>query len=199
MTKNVLVLCQRKIGLDYSNVNVAVSVIPKINEYVTSLLGSDTKIEYLTDCSGFTCEEDSVDYKFNLDSDPTNSEAVEFISTHKEYYSLIILNTCPFPFMDYNAIYELLEPRGIMVMKRYPSEFKKGDRSTLSFLKASELAYFKTLFDNTPYPEYDTNNEFVYVKIEQTAGRPPRVTRRTKTRRTRTRRNIKKSIRKRKI
>jgi hypothetical protein len=70
MTKEVLVLCQRKSGKiessRYSSNNVEELIIPRINEIVQEHLGSDTNIKYLTDMKGNLGG--TADYNFSLDS-----------------------------------------------------------------------------------------------------------------------------------
>jgi len=121
MTKEVLVLCQRKSGKIesrlYSSNDVEELIIPRINEIVQEQLGSDTNIKYLTDMKGTM--DGSADYNFSLNS--YNLESKEFISNHIGFYSLIILNTCPFIFMDFKIIYDLLKPGGIMSFNTFPN------------------------------------------------------------------------------
>ena len=69
MTKEVLVLCQRKSGKIesrlYSSNDVEELIVPRINEIVQQQLGNDTNIKYLTDMKGTI--DGSADYKFSLD------------------------------------------------------------------------------------------------------------------------------------
>ncbi len=126
MTKEVLVLCQRKSGISSSTSyegDVKDIVIPKINELVREHLGSDVHIEYLTKMAA---NEGESDYNFSLDSYPDNNQAKEFIANHKEFYSLIILNTCPFKYIDYKLIHNLLEPNGIMIFTIFPNIIDKN-------------------------------------------------------------------------
>jgi hypothetical protein len=142
MTKEVLVLCQRKSGKIesrlYSSNDVEEMIIPRINEIVQQQLGSDTNIKYLTDMKGAI--DGSADYKFSLDS--YNPEAREFISTHIGFYSLIILNTCPFLYMDFKIIYDLLKPGGIMSFNTFPNT------SANVFLPEEVITKIDTLFEN---------------------------------------------------
>jgi len=142
MTKEVLVLCQRKSGKIesrlYSSNDVEELIIPRINEIVQEQLGSDTNIKYLSDMKGTI--DGSADYKFSLDS--YNPEAREFISTHIGFYSLIILNTCPFLYMDFKIIYDLLKPGGIMSFNTFPNT------SANIFLPEEKITEIDTLFEN---------------------------------------------------
>ena len=142
MTKEVLVLCQRKSGQIesrlYSSNNVEEVIIPRINEIVQEQLGSDTNIKYLSDMKGTI--DGSADYKFSLYS--SNPEAKEFISSHKGFYSLIILNTCPFLYMDFKIIYDLLKPGGIMSFNTFPNT------SANIFLPEEKIREIDNLFEN---------------------------------------------------
>jgi hypothetical protein len=141
MTKEVLVLCQRKSGkVDsrrYSSNNVEELIIPRINEIVQEQLGSDTNIKYLTDMKGTM--DGSADYNLTLNS--YNLEAKEFISNHIGFYSLIILNTCPFIFIDFKIIYDLLKPGGIMSFNTFPN-------TANIFLPEEKITEIDSLFEN---------------------------------------------------
>lgn len=164
MTKEVLVLCQRKSGkvdsTRYSSNNVEELIVPRINEIVQEQLGSDTNIKYLTDMKGTM--DGSADYNFSLNS--YNLEAKEFISNHIGFYSLIILNTCPFIFMDFKIIYDLLKPGGIMSFTTFPNT---GN----IFLPEEIITKIEGLFENIG------NN--LYRK-KQSAGSRRRKTRKNK-------------------
>lgn len=164
MSKRVLILCQRKQGMDKLNRNnVKDSVIPKINEYVEKFLGDNTIIEYLTDDKS----DPTVDYQITLESN--NSEADEFISNHRGMYSLIILNTCPFSFMDFGIIHSLLEPEGFMVFKIFPNDDTGKDYLfTINDEKREILHHY---FRIMPFPEFDKDNYNVYQKIEIRGGK----------------------------
>ena len=120
MTKHVLVLCQRKEGEEQcrgGKKDVKETVIPQINTLVQSKLGKDVTIEYLSKLK-YKSEyyEGIVDYDLLFVNEP---DAQEFIRTHLRYYSLIILNTCPLYSMDYNLIYNLLTPDGMLAITAY--------------------------------------------------------------------------------
>ena len=167
MTKEVLVLCQRKSGKIesrlYSSNDVEELIIPRINEIVQEQLGSDTNIKYLTDMKGTI--DGSADYKFSLDSYSYNLEAKEFISTHIGFYSLIILNTCPFLHMNFKVIYDLLKPGGIMAFTTFPNT------SANFFLPEEKITEINTLFENI--------GKNLYRK-KQSAGSRRRKTRKNK-------------------
>ena len=117
--KGVLVMCQRKNGPDIDLqgkiVRVEDSVVPKINKFVQEHIG-DAKIDYLSNSEA----EGDVDYDLNLDNLPDNKKAQEVIASHKEFYSLIILNTCPIEWIDFNLIYNLMTPDGLLYISIWP-------------------------------------------------------------------------------
>ena len=130
MTKAVLVLCQRKAGTNDMGLDIETVVVPKIEAFVTTCLGGNTHIEYLTDCGDVEGRAEvegraicAADYNFTLNADPTNNAAAEFVATHKKYYSLVILNTCPFAYMDFNLIHSLLKTGGFMAFTKFPKPF----------------------------------------------------------------------------
>lgn len=141
MTKEVLVLCQRKSGKSSSAAyegDVKDIVVPKINKLVQEHLGSDVNIEYLTKISAIDGE---TDYNFNLDTYPDNNQAKEFIANHRGFYSLIILNTCPFKYIDFKLIHNLLEPNGIMIFTIFPNIVDKN-------IITEDIFNIKDLFEN---------------------------------------------------
>jgi len=154
--KHILVLCQRKASHTDSNVE---KVSQEINRYVEENFGLNTTIEYLTSGVG-DAESFDADYKFALNND--SAEALHFIETHKEYYSVIILNTCPFAFMDYKIIYNLLKPEGIIVFKTFINNPVFGDDPPhFPILKTAVLPGTIELFDSLFVKLFD----FVYAKL----------------------------------
>jgi hypothetical protein len=144
MTKQVLVLCQRKTGSLYGYGKTAVEdlIVPQINDLVRRNLGDDVNIEYLTNIGS---NDGSSDYNFILDK--FNPPAKDFISNHKGYYSLIILNTCPYFIMDYELIYDLLEPQGIMVFTIFPTISFPPNANALEQLTPEQYETFLTFFE----------------------------------------------------
>ena len=181
MTKEVLVLCQRKSGKIesrlYSSNDVEELIVPRINEIVQQQLGNDTNIKYLTDMKGTM--DGSADYNFSLDS--YNPEAREFISTHIGFYSLIILNTCPLVYMDFKIIYDLLKPGGIMSFNTFPNT------SANVFLPEEKIRKIDTLFENI--------GKNLYSK-KQSGGSRRRKTRKTRKNKRKTRKIKSKKTRK---
>jgi hypothetical protein len=147
MTKHVLVLCQRKTGTGVSG-RVEDTVIRPINDFIKSILSDDVTIEYLTD-KDYQCD-GTADYELKLNQNPENEAAVKFIREHTGYYSLIILNTCPYINMDYQLIYNLLTPDGMMAFTKYPAPpfQRRADGSLVDVLYSAKDDVAK-LFEDT--------------------------------------------------
>jgi len=148
--KKVLVLCQRKAGPFYAGKEVPQKIeeeiAPKINDLVQFLVGSETTIEYLSSLTGEHAK-GKVDIKGELSLTSSTPlilnhgkleeeiSVKEFINRYKGTYALIILNTCPFMFMDFTIIDELLVPTGLIVFSAYP----KAIPSTFKVTKTEPL------------------------------------------------------------
>jgi len=115
MSVKVLILCQRKTGKcsNYQHLSVENEIIPKIETFLTSYLhGNDYSVEYMSSISQSNII-GTVDFDIRVENSP---EFLDFLNTHKNYYSIIILQTCPFMFMKYDLIRELLCDNGVMVL-----------------------------------------------------------------------------------
>jgi hypothetical protein len=171
--------------------------------YVQKTLGTDVTIEYLTD--GMIAEDDyGADYKFALN----NSESsLSFIETHKEYYSLIILNTCPIVLMNFEHIYNLLIPNGIMVFKIFgensQGEFTPRQKElTLRLLrnydKVEELErlFHEVTEDNFGYIVYRKKNKIGGKNGGKNGGKIIRKVKKSRRKNKKTYERLKKSRRK---
>ena len=158
MTNRVLVLCQRKSGI-HGVRDVSDTVVPMINEYVESHFGDDSVIEYLSDVPPI--DDDGVDYRFSLNRRAGNHAAATFIEDHTQYYSLIILNTCPIMLMDFTIIHQLLASNGLMYISGFPkqSDFVIANRV---YNGEEKMASVRHLFD--------TIGLNLYKKIDDGAG-----------------------------
>jgi hypothetical protein len=179
-TKKVLVLCQRKkTNFDTNSTNETIKNLEKFIENYFIFKDVKPEIEYLTPGSGFDNEhEDFADYKFNLvdsESITNNSNITEydkeetrkFIEKNKGTYSLIILNTCPFIYMPYEALYQLLENDGVITFKRgYGENFdirsskKLMDMLILHDTKMTINKYFHDI-------SYQSDNGEVYLLFKK--------------------------------
>jgi serine/threonine protein kinase len=118
-TSRVLVLCQRTHGpvkVFNEEFNVEETIIPTLEDIIKNHLqkmtGSDkTIIEYM---SSFDSSEPRNKATFNIkfkDSEK-NPEVKEFVDNHLNFYDLIVLQTCPFKFIDLRLINSILKQNG---------------------------------------------------------------------------------------
>jgi hypothetical protein len=136
--ERVLVLCQRKSSpSDGPRGRVYVQdTVAHIDRYVDQLFPAT--IEYLTDGTG---DDYGADYKFKLSyrlelSD--NPDAKKFVKDHKDQYSLVILNSCPFIFTKFELIHQVLKDDGVMVVKSFDPDDATGEYSPADKLKTLE-------------------------------------------------------------
>jgi hypothetical protein len=122
-SKNVLVMCQRKTGKCSSdtsnNIEDEGRTIDKIKTFFSSYFNyRKVNIEYLTDITVWRdLEHDTADYNFPLIR--TNSEALDFIQSHTDFYDAVMLNTCPLHNIDFLAILTILKEGGRLIIKNY--------------------------------------------------------------------------------
>ena len=50
---------------------------------------------------------------------PANSEALDFIQSHTDFYDAVMLNTCPLHNIDFLAILTILKEGGCLIIKNY--------------------------------------------------------------------------------
>lgn len=105
MTQKVLVLCQRRSGIG-EELN---SLNDRIEQLVHARLGEDTDIKYVSSKGSYRGE---VDMEFDFDDN-------EETSSLEKDYSLIICNTCPYPYMKYKIIHAHLRERGYLAITVY--------------------------------------------------------------------------------
>jgi len=120
----VLVMCQRKTGKcsrdedDTTRVEDEGMTIEKIKTFFSSYFNRKVNIEYLTDLTVWRdLEHDTADYNFPLIR--TNSEALDFIQSHTDFYDAVMLNTCPLHNIDFLAILTILKEGGRLIIKNY--------------------------------------------------------------------------------
>lgn len=127
-TKNILVLCQRKTGRSATNdYDVEEVVVPKITELIQTLLGFDTSIVYMTKLE--KKNPGTVDIDCYLGDESECSK--KFIEKHNNFFDLIILQTCPFIFFNFDIVINLLKPKGMLALTSFPAPFDK--KNFLSF------------------------------------------------------------------
>ncbi len=131
MTRKVLVLCQRK-SSKVSDEKVKKS-LKQIDTKYTVLSSSKQGVEYefLTPClEEDKDDENCADHKIQFDM--TNKKVVEWVEMRKNYYSSVILYTCPLVYIlnkDFlDGIWKLLEKEGsVYVMANTNSGLVRSD------------------------------------------------------------------------
>ncbi len=115
MPIKILVLCQRKKGRCLSNTTVERSVIPNIEKYLSNYLHTtDYKIDYLSQLDD-PKPDDEVDFNMEIGD---NAEFNTFLASKSQYYSIIVLNTCPYRFINYDYISQLLCNNGVVILSK---------------------------------------------------------------------------------
>ncbi len=157
-TTKVLVLCQRKAGLINGLQRVEKKTVPLINYFIKTLFAGDDdddyKIEYLSALESSNTVDDRVDIEgvLSLKNASTNyltlkNEgdkqilASDFIRQNEGTYQLIILNTCPFQSMDFDIIYKLLSPDGLMVFSSFPNNPSSNFSKTVNEITRIEKLF----------------------------------------------------------
>ena len=116
----VLVLCQRKNG-KAGSFDVKDKTVPLIHNMLDHFFpGQHYSVEYMSAMATVERSEDSVDYPFNLKDD--EPRAMDFVEQHQKFYSLVLLNTCPFLGMNYKLIEEIMTDDGRLVLSAFPGK-----------------------------------------------------------------------------
>ena len=127
--KKVLVLCQRKTGRTSTGSLVEKTITPEINKHIYKLMGENTTIIYLTSITHDN--PGTADYDCILQSGSNSPCTTDFISEHgTNSFDLIILQTCPFRFFDYDLIHILLKPDGYLGLMVVPNNWNKEPMNT---------------------------------------------------------------------
>ncbi len=120
--------------------------MPKITELIQKLLGSETETIYMTAMKDDMSE--TVDINCYLDGITPCSK--EFISKHINSFDLIILQTCPFKFFNFDNIINLLKLTGIIGFTKFPRPFERNGhiQDAIDILLSKG---FYTFMDSTDY------------------------------------------------
>ena len=179
---HVLILCQRKTGVTFESnkYNVEDTIVPQIENMVHEILGDNVEIKYLTHINGSSGTAD-----FDLLLDNKSADSISFIEEHTNKYSMIVLNTCPFMFMDLQIIHNLLKPDGILVLSSF-SALREG--SNIKNIHKDLRPFFYKFIDQ------DYSKGIFYIKMEEEKG-GRKTKRRRRRRNKKTRRNNKKKNR----
>jgi hypothetical protein len=184
--KKVLVLCQRKKGIDEKDRKIEEVIIPKITNVIEKLMGKNYSVTYMTDMTKMENGETDIDCLLNGETECSK----KFIEENKGSYDLIILHTCPFRFIEYNIIYNLLKPTGKLVLSSLPGniitdyDFFKTQPDAIKNIKSSNF-------------QLVAKSEGVIIYIKNTDGkRSRRKSKRSRRKSKRSRRKSKRSRRK---
>ena len=126
--KKVLVLCQRKTGKRHpfspdDKETVEETVTPIINGYIDTLMGTNTTNTTIIYLTKITSEHPgTADYDCLLRQRDSPC-ATNFIAEHGNSFDLIILQTCPFIYFDYDIIHSLLKPDGYLGLMVVPNKW----------------------------------------------------------------------------
>ena len=100
----VLVLCQRKRGLDegkYVTARVENTIVPAILDYVEKTVGHEFRIRFLTECNESTEDKECADYNGRLDAKNIRTVQTKMSKDKIESFDYVILHSCPFSIMDF--------------------------------------------------------------------------------------------------
>ena len=155
--KSVLVLCQRKESLDDKSIKE--SVIPKLEYIIEDFLKiSDTEsvdIKYMVDLEN----PDTDKSDFNMILDKSDSKATEFIKNHKDFYDLIVLQTCPEYIMDLEFIYYILKNKGHILIT------KVDYNGEISMLETSEYDNIIKKYTDFGFTIIPDDNFIIFKKV----------------------------------
>jgi hypothetical protein len=116
---NVLVLCQRSRGRVDSTTLVQNTIVPAILNFVEERYGREFRIRFLAPCDESKGE--YTDYNVKLDQENLLTVEIHMERDRIDSFDFVILHTCPTMLMDFEAIWRVMSPGGIMVMTQYNS------------------------------------------------------------------------------
>ena len=117
--KSVLVLCQRKEGNGKrGGPNVENLLIPVLEKIIKTFIKEKNGDNELVDIKYMTLldpdkQNDKADFNMRLLNIDPNSK--EFCEQHLEFYDLIVMQTCPFIYMDFRLIKNILKKGGYVI------------------------------------------------------------------------------------
>lgn len=169
-SNKVLVLCQRKKGNDIYGQSIQ-NVIDKINNVVQQLIGNNYNITYMSKLTEEIKGEVDIDCRLDGITDCSK----KFIEENTGSFDIIIIQTCPFQIMNYNIIYNLLKPNGIMVLSSFPINITKLFFKTQPIAIASIESSNFILEDNNKIEEI-----IIYKKVKRDGRKSKRNRRKSK-------------------
>jgi len=178
MYKRILVLCQRKVSNLPKNKDAVDKAVLEMDEYIALRTHEDERvsIEYLT-WHYNEPHKAYANHNFLLSRENTyGSDAIfkekismldKFIAEHNNSYDIIILNTCPLIWLDYNMIHNLLKSNGILVVKLFGNKESSPSKDDNPIVAQSiERTIPSTLFIKQQDSLY---GKFTYIKKETQA------------------------------
>jgi hypothetical protein len=154
--EKILVLCQRRTV--YKGEDLINDDIEKLLDSMG--IGSNRTVKYVSPNKGAD---------INIEFGDNEKTKKNFI---KGDYSVIILNTCPFIFMDYKTIYEYLKPDGKMVISKYSPKATDIDiKVSIKHTKVLETVLTK---ENSGFEieNYISKKAIVFKKISKSFTNP---------------------------
>uniref|UniRef100_A0A6C0H3M6 Uncharacterized protein n=1 Tax=viral metagenome TaxID=1070528 RepID=A0A6C0H3M6_9ZZZZ len=114
--KQVLVLCQRSEGFN-EKISIKDRLIPTlekiINTFLKEKIGNDiADIKYMVDLDP-TKKQDKADFNMVLANHSKKGRA--FRDQHLDFYDLVVLQTCPFLYMDMKMVNDILKDYGYLI------------------------------------------------------------------------------------
>jgi hypothetical protein len=159
----VLIMCQRKKSYNYEEpINGkmldALSVditVKKIEQYVYDYYKSrNVTIEYLTEYNHNELYD--ADYKMRFEPRSKKTEisltSYEFIKNHRDYYDMVMLQTCPLMLFKHNFKYLplIMKPNAVLTIKAFnPYEESTISRILTPFIMNVLLRYFDIVNEDT--------------------------------------------------
>ena len=204
--KRVLIMCQRKVSNLTQHVNSVEKAVSDINTYIKTHFGEDATIEYLT-YHHQEPHENYADHIFELSQNnnayglnPDKSiidkkeQIINFMKDHNEYYDIIILNTCPIRWLDFDMIYKILREDGILIVKLFGNQESSPKQlshkildeitsKTKSFIKQEDSFFGNLTFKKASVPSLGMGKKLKKVYTRLKSRRRLKETRRRKRKR----------------
>ena len=189
-------MCQRKVSNLPQDVNSVAKAVSDIDTYIKTHFGEDVTIEYLTyKNNDEESHEAYADHMFELSQH--NVYGLNFMTHHIEYYDIIILNTCPIKYLDFDMIYKILREDGILIVKLFGNkqsspkhlpqklldEFTSIITSESLFIKQEDSVFGNLTFKKTSKPSLGVGKKLKKVYTRLKSRRRLKETRRRKRKR----------------
>jgi hypothetical protein len=155
-SKRVLVLCQRKGGVT-SGIDIREHLIPALEGYIQHFIQLPHTIEYMVDIKK---PGNTANYNMQLNAEEPKTE--QFIKDHSEYYDLVVLQTCPCKFIDFESIYQIMKKGAYMMITAFGYTGKMNPVTGAlgmehKYRKQTTLEFIETMFSK------ESNDERSYL------------------------------------